>query len=160
MIKKALTLLFLITLLLITTPQTFASAFSVNKIGSVDLKGKSYKHIWYTGSKPAFSGTSDAGASVNVTIDSKTQSTSADGSGNWSSTPTTTLSDGDHQMQIDSNGHSYLFTLTIGKDVPANVFGDPSKLPVTGDSLTTALAVLIGVACFAVGMVGIKGRKV
>lgn len=143
---KIAVLVFSLMLFSSTAVPSQVSAASVLKaVGTVNVEGSSFAHIWYTSVNPVLTGTTTPGTSVSVSIDGKSAAAIVDATGNWSYP--LSLTAGDHQIILSSEGVVFsTFTLTIGADVPSGTLGDdtsssPSSLPVTGATeLTLAIA--------------------
>lgn len=103
---------------------------------------------YYTGHRPQFKGTTQAGVNVCITIESDTIEgcTTANGDGVWAWTPPSDIPDGDHSVSIvasyDDDQGSLSFTLGINTG-PAQT-GDPlyqAVMLIALSSLTLFIAV-------------------
>lgn len=130
-------------------PSSPVSAATLNTVGTVDVAGSSFAHLWFTGTTPTLTGTTTPGTSVTVSVDSQASAAIVDATGNWSLP--LNLTPGDHQISLSSEGVVFSsFTLTIGEDVPAGTSDNPADsssaaLPVTGSTETTLLLAVVGI---------------
>jgi hypothetical protein len=127
--------------------RVLASGFQLKTVGSLNIDGVTYSHLWYTNENVAFTGIGCTGNDVTVNIDGTTATASVDASGNWSYS--TNLSAGDHQISFTSGAGSVSFTLTIG--TPPEGVGSltPSETPTVGNSTPTLLFLASG--CLLIG---------
>lgn len=122
--------------------EALASGFQLKSIGSLNVDGVTYDHLWYSGGDAVFSGIGLAGTSVTATIDGTNSSITVDDQGNWSHTAT--LTDGDHSVSFVSDAGSVSFTLTTGP-VPDGIGAlTQSDTPTVGTITPTLIAVVTG----------------
>lgn len=119
-----------------------ASGFTVRKVGSLNVDGLVYSHLWYTNGNVAITGGTLPNNSVTATVDGAASTVTADASGNWSYT--TTLAAGDHAMSFSSISSTVSFTLTIGA-LPEGVGGLPTATaPTVGNAMPTIVLIALG----------------
>src|SRR3989344_3902350 len=149
-------LVFLFTLFTFLFSLRFALAGSgvVSSIGGATfIQGA--KQFWVSSPRPAFSGVTDAGGNVDITIGTEKNGAVADSSGNWSFTPTVDLS-GDNQVTVATATSSVTFTLTIGA-LPENIASASGSTLAPAGSLTPTLAILgFGVLLTTFGLWGLS----
>ena len=120
----------------------FASGFTVRTVGSLNVDGLVYSHLWYTNGTVTFTGGSLPNETVTATVDGASATTTADATGNWSYT--TTLASGDHSISFSSIASTVSFTLTIGA-LPEGVGGLPTvTAPTVGNAIPTILLLTLG----------------
>lgn len=141
MLKRVLLpLLALVVLGLPEVSLVYAGALKLTKIGNLDTSSANYKEWWYTGTNPKLSGSANASASVEVSIDDTKSTTTADSTGNWS-VNATNLAAGDHKVNISSSGEVLVLTLHIGVGMPSGgqntATGSASTTPQTGLGMPT-----------------------
>lgn len=119
-----------------------ASGFTLRKVGSLNVDGVVYSHLWYTNGSVAFSGGTLPNEIVTATVDGAAATTTADASGNWSYA--TTLAAGDHSVSFSSIASTVSFTLTIGA-LPEGVGGLPTATaPTVGNTTPTLILLALG----------------
>lgn len=131
----------LILFLLVVPSIILASGFQLKTVGTLNIDGVTYKHLWYTNGNVSFTGIALTNAQVTATIDGASKTITADSSGNWRYS--TTLSDGDHQVSFVSNESTISFTLTIGKEIPEGVSTLPTAETPTVGTVTPTIAILL-----------------
>ena len=120
-----------------------AAGFQLTAIGSMNLDGVLYDHLWYSSGNVTFTGIGVVGQTVTATIGTNSATVTVDSSGNWSYT--TTLADGDHSINFSSEAGNITFTLTVGP-VPEGVGAiSGTGVPASGNSTPTLEFVAIGV---------------
>ncbi|MFA6519120.1 MAG: Ig-like domain-containing protein [Candidatus Shapirobacteria bacterium] len=138
-----------------------AGGFNLKSIGEVDTSGKQIRQWWYTGTQPVLRGEASPGATVMITIDSTPVEINADSSGNWDYAVPTALTEGDHKIELTSGGSNINFTLTIGNGNVnwEAVNNDSEALPAAGNSMPTAVLLVLGL--MLTGMAGalVKSRS-
>lgn len=156
---KRLTLqAFVILTLLITSyllPTTIlAGSGLVSSIGGATfIQGA--KQFWVTSSKPTFSGVTEAGGNVDITVGTEKNVVVADSSGNWSFTPAADLS-GDNQVTVATATTSVTFTLTIGA-LPENIASASGSTLAPAGSFAPTVAILgFGVLLTTFGLWGFR----
>jgi len=84
---------------------------------------------YYTGRQPQFTGTTEGGAEVCITIESPEIEgcTTADSGGSWAWTPPSEIPDGDHQVTITAsdNGNQGSLSFTLGINTGEAQTGSP-----------------------------------
>ncbi|MFC1624953.1 hypothetical protein ACFL15_01100 [Patescibacteria group bacterium] len=129
---------------------SLGASLSLNRIGSLDLDGKTYSEWWYTGSKPTFYGTAVESSSVTVSVDGTEATTTADASGNW--TYYLNKDPGDYAIVITQGSESYSFTLHLGQSLPNGSVESTeatSSVPETGIDQYMALMLGVGIVLLA-----------
>ncbi|OGG04924.1 hypothetical protein A2Z33_06525 [Candidatus Gottesmanbacteria bacterium RBG_16_52_11] len=135
---------------LLAVPAAFASGFQVKTVGSMNVDGVTYDHLWYTSGNVTFTGIGVAGSAVTATVDGTGNAVTVDADGNWSFA--TTLTEGDHSISFSSDAGSRSFTLTIGP-VPEGVGAlTPAEVPTAGAIGPTLAAISAGSALLLSGM--------
>lgn len=137
---------------------TFASGFTVRKVGALNVDGLVYSHLWYTNGSVTVTGGSLPNETVTATVDGAASTVTADASGNWSYT--TTLATGDHAMSFSSISSTVSFTLTIGA-LPEGVGGLPTATTPTVGSIgpTVALA-SVGIGLISIPLFFLRKTRV
>ena len=139
---------------LLTLNPVLAGSGLVSSIGGATfIQGA--KQFWVSSPRPAFSGVTDAGGNVDITIGAEKNGVVADSSGNWSFTPAADLS-GDNQVTVATATSSVTFTLTIGA-LPENIASASGSTLAPAGSLTPTLAILgFGVLLTTFGLWGLS----
>lgn len=135
---------FSILFFLILSQEVFGSGFQLKTIGTLDMDGVTYNHIWYSNGNCLITGITQPNSTVTLKIDQEApQSATADAQGNWSFQ--VSLSQGDHTLTFtDSSGAVITKTLTIG-NIPSNIGTLPkAETPTVGFFTPTILLSLIG----------------
>lgn len=128
-----------------------ASGFTLRTVGSLNVDGLVYSHLWYTNGSVTFTGGSLPNEVVTATIDGSAATATADATGNWSYA--TTLAAGDHSVSFSSIASTVSFTLTIGA-LPDGVGGLPTATaPTVGNIGPTALILVIGIGLVATPLI-------
>jgi len=144
----------LLLLVFVSFNFSFAASLQLQKIGNLDLGGKTYPEWWYTGENPVFYGVSAGDSAVNIKIDDSSFSTTSDSSGNWSYV--SQLSNGDHEIEISQGSEKIVFTLHLGQSLPENIgagtqeaTASGSSVPSTGFNQYVAISMGVGVVLLA-----------
>jgi hypothetical protein len=139
---KSLLIVFILVLILAKASLVTAGTFSLKTVGSLNVDGIPYNHLWYTNGGVTFTGTSLENAQITATVDGAASTVTADASGNWSYGAS--LADGDHDINFTADGSSISFVLTIGQDIPENVGAlSPPETPTAG-IISPTIAILLG----------------
>lgn len=135
----------LISFLLFFPSNISASGFQLKTVGTLNVDGVTYHHLWYTNGNVTFTGTALENAQVTATIDGASVTLTADSSGNWSYS--TALLEGDHEIGFTSNESTISFTLTVGEEIPEGVGALPvAETPTVGTVTPTALLLFSGIS--------------
>lgn len=139
---------------LLTLNPVLAGSGLVSSIGGATfIQGA--KQFWVSSPRPAFSGVTDPGGNIDITIGAEKNGVVADSSGNWSFTPAADLS-GDNQVTVATATSSVTFTLTIGA-LPENIASASGSTLAPAGSLTPTLAILgFGVLLTTFGLWGLS----
>lgn len=143
-----------ILLLLMIFRYSFAATLQLNKIGTLDLGGKTYPEWWYTGTDPILYGKAAVSSNVDIKIGENAFSTTSDAAGDWNYA--STLTAGDYKIDITQGAEKLSFTLHLGQNVPANVGSTATEatqaattVPTTGFNQYVALSFSFGVILLA-----------
>ena len=143
-----------VLLLLVMFKYSLASTLQLQKIGALDLGGKTYPEWWYTGTNPVLYGDSVADSKVDIKIGENSYSTTSNDSGAWSYP--TVLDKGDYKITISQGVETLSFTLHLGQNVPENVGStnaestqSATNVPTTGFNQYVALSFGFGVILLA-----------
>lgn len=150
---KTLLLCFLASFFLIFSPKAIAGSFNLKSISGVDTSGKQLSHWWYSGTNVVLNGESIPGSSVQINIDGKAESISTDTTGDWSYNAGN-LSEGDHSINLTSEGSTITFTLTTGVnnvDWEAVGSGEGEALPAAGTAWPGIILLTVGAVAILAG---------
>ena len=158
----------LLLLVFISFNFSLAADLQLQRIGTMDLGGKTYSEWWYTGEKPIFYGVSASNQAVNIKIDDSSFATTSDSAGNW--LYASELSNGDYKIEISQGAEKLSFTLHLGQTLPENIgagtqgtSASGSGVPSTGFNQYVAISMGVGVILLATYLYfssDSKGKKV
>ena len=129
----------------------FSATLQLQKIGALDLGGKTYSEWWYTEINPVFSGVSTASSKVDIKIGDSLYSTNSDASGNWSYA--SQMEKGDYVIEISQGAEKLSFKLHLGQSMPTTIGSGTAPaggtVPVTGFNQFVALSMGMGIILLA-----------
>lgn len=111
--KKILPILIASLFLASFAKLAFAAELALEKIGTVDVTGKTFTSWSYYGLNPVFTGVANPSDSVIVSVDGVETATTADTTGVWTATPTGLDTYGIYEVEVSTTVDNILFTLTL-----------------------------------------------